>query len=105
MVYIREAHPTDGWQVPSNERDGVLIARHRDFAERQNAAGACTATLGLTAPVLLDGMNDAVDLAYGAWPERLYVLSPEGTIVYQGSKGPYGFHPEELEAFLRDYLT
>ena len=25
LVYIREAHPTDGWQVPRNENEGVLI--------------------------------------------------------------------------------
>ncbi len=69
--------------------------------ERREAAGTCAAALGLTAPVLLDGMDNAADRAYGAWPERLYVLSREGTIAYQGGKGPYGFDPAELEDFLR----
>ena len=25
VVYIREAHPTDGWQVPANVRAGILV--------------------------------------------------------------------------------
>lgn len=105
VVYIQEAHPTDGWQVSSNERDGVLIPRHREFAERQIAAGECAAALSLTAPLLLDGMDNAVDRAYGAWPERLYVISREGTIAYQGGKGPFHFDPDELERFLESYLA
>mgnify|MGYP000383175005 CR=1 FL=1 len=100
VVYIREAHPTDGWQVSSNERDQVLIRTHQEFADRQFAASNCAAILGLTAPLLIDGMDNAADRAYGAWPERLYVIGPDGRIAYQGKKGPYGFDPDELERFL-----
>jgi hypothetical protein len=50
-------------------------------------------------------MENEADFAYNAWPERLYVVSPEGTIVYKGEKGPYGFKPEELEEFLQRYLS
>lgn len=60
--------------------------------------------LSLTAPLLLDGMDNAVDNAYGAWPERLYVIGQGGTVLYQGGKGPYGFDPEELERFLVETL-
>jgi iodothyronine deiodinase-like protein len=56
-------------------------------------------------PVLLDGMENQADRAYNAWPERLYVISGEGTIAYQGGKGPYGFNPPELAEFLRGCLT
>jgi len=105
VVYIQEAHPTDGWQVPHNERDGVLTPRHRSITERRTAAATCASSLGLTAPMLVDGMDNAVDRAYGAWPERLYVLSKDGKIAYQGGKGPYGFDPEELECFLRQHLA
>lgn len=105
MVYIREAHPTDGWQVASNERDAVLIANHRELKERSEVALSCAATLGLTAPVLIDGMDNAADLAYGGWPERLYVIGTDGRIAYQGEKGPYGFDPDELERFLEQNFT
>ena len=33
-------------------------------------------------------------------PERLYVIDEQGTIVYKGEPGPFGFHPEEVEAWL-----
>jgi thyroxine 5-deiodinase len=56
--------------------------------------------LGLTAPLLLDGMDNAVDRAFGAWPERLFLIDRGGRILYHGGKGPYGFVPGELGAAL-----
>ncbi len=100
MVYIREAHPVDEWQLPSNVAEGVEYAQTRSLAERQSLATACATGLKLDIPILIDTMDNAAALAYGAWPERLYVLSESGTVVYKGGKGPYGFAPDELEAFL-----
>lgn len=105
MIYIQEAHPTDGWQVSSNLRDGVEYAQPTRFEERRELARTCAERLGLTAPLYLDGMDNAVEKAYQAWPERLFVVSTEGRIVYLGGKGPYGFKPAELEAFLAEYLA
>ena len=34
------------------------------------------------------------------WPERFYILDEAGTIVYKGEPGPFGYHPEEVEAWL-----
>ena len=51
-------------------------------------------------PLLIDGLDNAADRAYQAWPERLYVISPDRRIAYQGGKGPYGFDPADLEGFL-----
>src|SRR5262249_22692129 len=33
MVYVREAHPTDGWTMESNDRAGVSIPQPRNYAE------------------------------------------------------------------------
>jgi len=49
-------------------------------------------------------MDNAAARAFNAWPERLYVISAEGRVAYQGGKGPYGFDPWELERFLDDHL-
>src|SRR5262249_14461656 len=34
MVYVREAHPTDGWKMESNARAGVAIKQPTTFDER-----------------------------------------------------------------------
>jgi len=50
-------------------------------------------------------MDNVADRVFQGWPERLYVLSTEGRVVYQGGKGPYGFLLEELDSFLSAYLN
>jgi len=102
FVYIHEAHPTDGWQLESNVDAGIELSQHGSLDERREVAGACCAHLALTMPVLIDGMDNAVERAFNAWPERLYVISAGGQILYQGGKGPYGFDPVEVSSFLAD---
>jgi hypothetical protein len=104
VVYIREAHPTDEWQVSNNVAEGVEFAQTRSMQERQTVADACAVGLKLDIPILIDRMDDAAGIAYSAWPERLYVLAVDGTIVYKGGKGPYGFAPDELDTFLEGFL-
>ena len=104
MVYIKEAHPSDGWQMESNVEHGVVYAQPQSFAAREEVATACAVGLHLSIPTLLDGMDNAAEHVYNGWPERLYVLSADGHVAYQGGKGPYGFDPEALHAFLQNYL-
>ena len=61
--------------------------------------------LNLTIPTLLDDMDNTVDLLFSGWPERLYVLSPESRVLYQGGKGPFGFDTEGWEKFLAELVT
>jgi hypothetical protein len=93
-VYIKEAHPTDEWQMDSNEREGVCYPQprtiERDFAARH----------AWTIPLLVDPMTNAADEAYAGWPERLYVIDADGAIAFKGDMGPFGFEPEEVEAWL-----
>jgi Iodothyronine deiodinase len=79
------------------------LARPRDLEERREIAALCAARLGLSTPILIDGMENAADRAYNAWPERLYVVGRDGSIAYKGGKGPFDFKPEELEGFLQSY--
>lgn len=100
MVYIREAHASDGWQVGSNERDGVIHARPVDLAGRSALARTCVETLDVGFPALVDRLDEAVDEAYTAWPERIYLVGADGRVVYKSRPGPFGFEPDELEAEL-----
>jgi len=88
--------------MESNIQQQVLYANHQTLDERKTVAGACTLGLNLTIPTLLDDMDNTVDRLFSGWPERLYVLSPESTVLYQGGKGPFGFNTEELEQFLAE---
>ena len=41
---------------------------------------------------------------FAGWPERIYILGPEGRVLYKGEMGPFGFHPEEAEKALQALL-
>lgn len=84
-------------------RDEIEVPQPQTWEERLELARTCCLRLGLTVPLLLDGMENEADRAYQAWPERLYVIGTDGTILYRGGKGPYGFRPDELEVFLSEY--
>jgi hypothetical protein len=96
IVYIREAHPEDGWVLADNRREEIALADPTSIDERAAAAGACVVRLRTRIPVLLDGVDDEVALAYGGWPDRLYLIGRDGRVAFQGAEGPDGFKPEEL---------
>jgi hypothetical protein len=104
IVYIREAHPEDGWVLADNRRDQIALADPASLTERAEAAGACAVRLRTRIPVLLDGVDDVVALAYGGWPDRLYLVGRDGRIAFQGGVGPDGFKPEELAAAIESEL-
>jgi len=63
----------------------------------------CAANLHMQMPMVFDHVDNAVASAYGGWPDRLYLIRQDGRIAYQGSEGPFGFKPQELEhAILRE---
>lgn len=100
VVYIQEAHASDMWQMPVNERDGVVYALPKTQQDRSLVASACVRKLGLQMPALIDGIDNAVDRAYTGWPDRLYVIAKDGTVRYKSKPGPFGFHPEEMRPAL-----
>ena len=104
FVYIAEAHALDEWQMQSNVDEGVLLRQHVTIDERFAAAREGVRRLGLTMPVLVDGMDDAVSAAFAAWPERLYVAEPGGRLVYVGGPGPFEFDPDAAAASLAEML-
>jgi hypothetical protein len=63
----------------------------------------CASNLRMRMPMVVDRVDNAVASAYGGWPDRLYLISRDGRIAFQGCEGPFGFKPQELErAILRE---
>ena len=103
VIYIREAHPTDGWAIPVPGRK--KLADPTTMKERQAAAQQCESAVLHGVPTLVDEMDDAVMTAYAAWPDRLYLVGLEGKVVYAGGIGPFGFKPAKLKKAMDDYLA
>ena len=102
-LYPRSA--PHGWLATRFQPGGAYrVCTAANILARQEIASACMVGLRLTIPALIDAIDNRADLAYNGWPERLYALSSQGEIVYQGGKGPYGFDIDELDRFLEGYL-
>ncbi len=87
--------------MEENSKAGIALAQPRTDAERCTAAALCSSSLDLSLPVVVDGVDDAVGIPYGAWPERMYVLDSDGIVLYRSGPGPWGFRPAEVEAVLK----
>ncbi len=105
IVYIKEAHPEDGWVLEENREEGVAVADPSTTGERAAAAAACVIRLRTAIPVLLDDEDDATAAVYGGWPDRLYLIGRNGRVAYRGERGPDGFRPKELETAIESELA
>lgn len=111
-IYIREAHPKDGWWLGGGIAGLVMkfyaakaatdVYDPKTLQERRRIADRCETALRYGIPTLVDDMDDSVNRAYAAMPTRIYLIGKAGVVVYAGGLGPWGFRPEELkEAILR----
>lgn len=103
-VYIREAHPTDEWQMDSNETEGVCYPQPRSTERRIAIANDFVQRFHYEIPLRVDPIENPADALYAGWPERLYIVEPNGLIAYKGALGPGGFHPEEVERWLTAHV-
>ena len=97
MVYVREAHPTDGWRMESNERVGVSTKQPTTYEERVEVAQTCGKHLNLSFPMLVDTIDDKVGAEYSGMPGRFYLIDRAGKVAFKNGRGPFGFKPAELE--------
>lgn len=101
MVYIREAHALDS-RAPMGIGDGMPIVEDPvTLDERSGVAQVCMTKLALEPmPALVDDMDDTANAAYGAAPDRLFLIGIDGKVAYKGDPGPGGFDPGGLEEAL-----
>jgi len=99
-VYVREAHPTDEWQMKSNLKDDVCYAQPKTLEQRVTIANDFVKRFNFTLPFGIDDMSNAANDAYAAWPERIYIIDESGRIAYRGGIGPFNYKPEEAREWL-----
>lgn len=100
MVYVREAHPTDGWHMESNAKTGVSLPQPKTYEERVTVAERCRNHIRFDMPFLVDEIDDRVGATYSGMPSRLYVIDRSGAVAYKSGRGPFGFKPAEMEQSL-----
>lgn len=113
-IYIREAHPIDGWWMGRRLTRGLMkkyspnvSMEHYDpktIEERRAVAGECETALQYGIHTYVDGIDDHVNKTYAAWPTRLYLVGTDGRILYGGGLGPYDFKPSKLKEAIEALL-
>jgi len=92
LVYIREAHASDSsWPVEYAKEKG--ISEHKDYSERCQTAEMLLKDKKLTIPTIIDGMDNAVNKAYKAYTNRVFLVRKDGRLAVAGKRGPRGFKP------------
>ena len=102
-VYIREAHAQGEDQVPRNLDEDIIFDQPATSDERAEVAAACMLRYNFSFPMLLDNMENEAEEKYNSWPDRLYLIGPNGKIAYQGGMGPLYFDVDEFEGAVRTY--
>jgi len=105
IVYIREAHPHDGWRVPNNLIEDIIFDEPTTDDERTEVAAACQIDLGLEMPMLVDAIDNDVDNKYVGLPMRLFLVDADGKIAFAGDKGPFGWDDEAFEEKLKEVIA
>ena len=81
MIYIREAHPIGGREVPNNQ---FKVDAPNTLSERCELAEDFNDRIQMRMPIVVDTIDDAVADVYAPWPNRLVVVDAEGKIVDVG---------------------
>lgn len=103
LIYVREAHPSDGWWMIGNQRVGIEVTQPASDPDRLAVASTCRNYLELDRsdlPFLVDHVDDKVGTVYSGMPNRLYLVDSDGRIAFKSGRGPFGFKPRELEQAL-----
>lgn len=104
LVYIREAHAADG-RRPTPYAKQLGIKEHLTADDRCSTAQEMLKNKSITIPCFADSMDDRINAAYQAWPDRLYVIRSDGRLAIVAEPGPRGFEPalKETRKWLEQY--
>ena len=104
IVYIKEAHAADsGGPMPLAIEKG--LNEHKNLHDRCATAEMLLKDKQLTIPCVSDGMDNAVNETYHAWPDRIFVVRTDGRLAVAAKQGPFGFKPgvQATEKWLAEF--
>uniref|UniRef100_A0A803W8K0 Iodothyronine deiodinase n=1 Tax=Ficedula albicollis TaxID=59894 RepID=A0A803W8K0_FICAL len=101
LVYIDEAHPSDGWAAPGISPSSFEVKKHRSQEERCAAAHQLLEHFSLPpqCQVVADCMDNNANVAYGVSFERVCIVQRQ-KIAYLGGKGPFFYNLREVRLWL-----
>ena len=105
LIYVREAHPDNGWRVPQNLEAKIHVPEPTTDDERTEVASTCQINLDLQMPMAIDSMDNDVEEKYVGMPMRLFLVDRDGVVAYAGDQGPRGFDPDSWEDAIKQQLT
>ena len=100
IVYIEEAHPSDGWAFTKEEHP-VAVKKPKTIEDRLKAANMLE-TDSDKYSITVDKFDDEANKAYGGLFERLYIIQ-DGVVLYEGGVGPWFYNISEVREFLQRY--
>lgn len=102
-VYIKEAHPQEGWSLGSYNGKWD-VNEPTSFQERRDLAVQWHKDMGAVTTMLIDGPGNEVNTAFAALPERTYVLNGS-QVVYQSGPGPFEYSLDGPRKALDELLS
>lgn len=101
LVYIDEAHPSDGWVAPPMGSCSFSVRKHQSLEERLGAARKLIEHFSLPpqCQLVADCMDNNANVAYGVSNERVCIVQ-QRKIAYLGGKGPFFYNLREVRQWL-----
>ena len=109
MLYVIEPHPKGDpspytgreWVTAENKQDEILVPQPSTLEERQALAQECKERVGVSVPVLVDGMENRSWRALGSGPNMAVFVAADGTVQAKQS----WFRSKEMAAKLEQLLA
>lgn len=101
LVYIDEAHPSDGWVAPPMGSYSFNVRKHQNLEERLGAARKLIEHFSLPpqCQLVADCMDNNANVAYGVSNERVCIVQQK-KIAYLGGKGPFFYNLKDVRQWL-----
>jgi len=110
VIYSIDAHPSgspspysgEEWTIEySVDEEGNPVTQPLTYQERVDLARKTAITEGITAPVLVDEMDNPVWCTYGRMPNGAYLIGTDGTVKTRQA----WFNPSVMESAILAYLN